>query len=214
MYKTDTKRKLCLNCFEEIDKTETLFEILFSKDVLCPKCRSLLKRNRETFYIEGIAINALYVYNDTASQFMMQIKEAHDQTLACVFINPFINRIRKSFKDKTIVCVPSFIHKTEERGYHALKEMFKPCALNIKDVLVKDDVKQSHGNRKKRKEIQTHIHIKENLSQLGPIVLIDDICTTGESLKACIQALKPYVSSIEIQVLCIHEMWCHNKFQD
>ncbi len=214
MYKTNTKRQRCLNCFKELDVEATLFELFYSQDPLCHSCRSLLEINHKTFECEGVVLTAFYVYNDQASQWMMQIKEAHDISLAPVFIHPFINKIRKRVKNKTMIMVPSSKRKTEERGYHALNEMFKPLKLECKDVFIKDDVKQSKGKKKQRQEISQHIHLKDPSLKYGPIVLVDDICTTGESLKACIHALKEQVESIEIIVLCIHPLWLHNKFQD
>ena len=78
-------------------------------------------------------------------------------------------------------------------------------------MFIKDTLKQSKKNRQERLEISKHIYLKESLSKMGPIVLLDDVCTTGESLRACIHLLEPYSSSIECFVLCIHPYWLKSE---
>ncbi len=207
MYHRLTKSQQCINCFEAVDTQETLYELLFKEDCLCVKCRSKLEKNHKTIEIEGVKVKALYIYNDQASRWMMQIKEAHDITMAKVFVYPYIYKLRRQFKNKTVIMVPSSQRKTKERKYHALKEMFACLRIDIVDAFEKDDIKQSQGGKKDRTEISKHIRLRDESINYGPIVLIDDICTTGETLKACIQLLKAHSSSIDCMVCCIHPYW-------
>ncbi len=207
MYKRNSKSQRCLNCFKDVDENRSLYEILFVEDCLCQECRNKLELNKDVIDLEGVKVHGLYIYNDQASQWMMQIKEAQDKTLAPVFVYPYINMLRKKFKNKTIILVPSSRKKTEERTYHALKEMFSLVRIDMVDAFIKDDVKQSKGGRKERKDIKKHIRLKDDSLQLGPSILVDDICTTGETLKTCINLLKEHCESIECYVCCIHPYW-------
>ena len=113
LYKGNHESQFCLNCFRDLDEYRTVYEVLFKEDCLCQKCRNQLEKNTEVINLDGYLVNALYVYNDQASQWMMQIKEAHDKTLAKVFLYPYINKLRKQFKNKTVIMVPSSKKKTE-----------------------------------------------------------------------------------------------------
>ncbi len=190
-----------------MDENRDIYESLFLDDCLCKDCRNRLVRNKKVIEIEGIQVKALYIYNDQASQWMMQIKEAHDKTLANVFVYPFVHKLRRQFKHKTIIIVPSSNHKTQERTYHALKEMFDCLHIELIDAFNKEDVKQSKGGKIERKNIAKYISLKDDSIKYGPIVLIDDICTTGESLKACIHLLRDHCESIECFVCCLHPLW-------
>jgi predicted amidophosphoribosyltransferase len=107
--------------------------------------------------------------------------------------------------------VPSSPSKTHERGFHALREMFKPLGMPLLDCFIKDDVKQSSMHRDARKDIASHIRLKEPLVEMDEVVLIDDVCTTGKSLEACKRLLDPYTNHLEIFTLSIHSSWLKTK---
>lgn len=211
MHTRNQQSQYCLNCFKDLNEYSSLYEIIFVQDCLCKDCRAKLEKNRKIIELEGCKVKALYIYNDQASQWMMQIKEAHDKSLAEVFLYPYINKLRRQFRNKTIIMVPSSQKKTEERTYHALKEIFACLRIDIVDAFEKDDVKQSKGGKSKRMNIAKHIRLKDETIDYGPIVLIDDICTTGESLKACINLLKAHCETIECFVCCIHPLWLNKE---
>lgn len=207
MYSSDSKSEYCLNCFKDVEKRQTLFNTLFKQDLLCETCRSLLEKNKNNYFIENHRLQALYIYNDQASQWMMQLKEAHDFTIAPIFIFPYVRRLSRKFAGKSIVMVPSSSDKTKERGYHALKQMFGPLNIELLDIFEKDNYKQSKGGKKQRKQVSKHIRLKDVSLQLGPTLLIDDVCTSGESLKTCLSLLEGHCLSIEVFVLFIHPLY-------
>jgi len=82
--------------------------------------------------------------------------------------------------------------------------MCEEINLPVLDILYKDNcVEQKLQNFQQRKEINKYIHIKnESLIENKKILLIDDVITSGSTLKCCIDLIKKYKpKKIELLVL-------------
>lgn len=206
-----TSEPNCLICFKPLTNGVILKELLFSQDVLCGHCRERLRPSIRSVQVMDFNVSYLYPYDDEVSKTMFRIKEAKDVTLAPVFITPMIKQLRRHLKNKTLIMVPSAQTKTQERGFHALREMFKPLGLPLVDCFVKDDVKQSSMHKIARNDIASHIRLKEPVPESGNIVLIDDVCTTGKSIEACKRLLDPQSNHLEFFALSMHSSWLNIK---
>jgi predicted amidophosphoribosyltransferase len=73
---------------------------------------------------------------------------------------------------------------------------------------VKEDVKQSLKSALDRRLIANAIKLKDPIARDHPhILLVDDVCTTGSSLKACHDLLKNEETTVSIMVLALHTSW-------
>ena len=90
--------------------------------------------------------------------------------------------------------MPSYFKDDEIRGYNHVEEIFKELNLKMEKVLVKNKKhKQSDLNYTERHKVKEVLEAK-NAAKIRnrKILLVDDICTTGSSLRAAIDILKEY----------------------
>jgi len=182
-----------------------LLDLFRKDDVLCGYCRQQFKPYRKSVQVLGETVYAYYEYDSFFEKLIYQVKENKDETLAPVFLHPYVRDFRKRCLHKTLVLVPSSLKKLESRGFDALRCMIQAVDMDVICPFEKDDIKQSQRNVVQRSKIKNHIRLIHPEWIIGKdIVLIDDVCTTGYSLKACIDLLKPLVNSIIVIVLAMH----------
>lgn len=152
-----------------------------------------------------MSVYGLYEYESFFEKLIFQVKESRDVTLAPVFLHPHISVLRKLCQNKTIILVPSSAKKLKSRGFDALALFYEKLGCDLLTPFEKDDVKQSQRSAMMRSRIKNHIRlVHPELIQDKDIVLLDDVCTTGYSLKACVDLIKPLAKSVSIVVLAIH----------
>jgi ComF family protein len=198
----------CLVCFKPIVEGLDLLELIFKNDVLCGNCRKKLIKIDRAFNVEGLTVHTIYQYNDVIEKWMYQIKESKDETLGKCFLYGLSRKIEKAYRGYILVMVPSSIEKTQERGFHAVSKMFESVKLEKRDCFRKDNIKQSKLNRTERQHILDSIHlIDSSIKTYQKILLVDDVCTTGSSLKACYQLLKTDENKVDILVIAMNDAW-------
>lgn len=196
---------VCLNCFCDLTDGLGLLDLFRKEDVLCGYCRQQFTPIRKSFQVLGESVYAYYVYDAFFEKLIYQVKENKDETLAPVFLHPYVRDFKKRCLNKTLVLVPSSRKKLESRGFDALRCMIQAVDIEMICPFEKDDIKQSQRNMVQRAKIKNHIRlIHPEWIEGKDIVLIDDVCTTGYSLKACIDLLKPLANSIIVIVLAMH----------
>ena len=198
----------CLVCFKSVLKGLSLIEIILRDDVLCGDCRKQLVLLNRKYNVNGYEVHAYYRYNKVFEKWMYQYKENKDETLGKCFMFNLKRQFEWEYRGYILVLVPSSIEKTQERGFHALAKLFESIHLEKRDCFIKDNIKQSKLNRSERFEIKESIHLKdESIKQCPKIVLVDDVCTTGSSLKACYDLIKTESNVVKICVIGLNEAW-------
>lgn len=199
---------LCKICNNELEIGSNIFEYFFDDDVICKKCRNQFEVHNKYIEVGNVKIYCLYVYNDYFERVMFWFKECLDIYLKDVFIYRYIKYINNKYDGYTIVYVPSSEKKNKNRTFIALEEIFSNLTLNKVNCLYKiSDIKQNIKSMNERSEISKHIVIdKTKLKNIEKVLLVDDVCTSGNSIKAAYTLLKEYINIIEVLCVAIHPL--------
>ncbi|NBK97115.1 MAG: ComF family protein [Erysipelotrichia bacterium] len=181
-------------------------EYFQKEDIICGECKRKLHVLNRWYEWENHKIKALYLYNDFMESLLFQFKEGRDVALKKVFFKAFIKEIFDNFKDYTIVYMPSSKKKCEERGFFPLALMLEELSLTKLTVFKKNkEMKQSMQSYENRKNIAKVIDFEDNVSiPQSKLLLVDDVCTSGNTLKCAFNLLKEHTYEVEALVLSIH----------
>lgn len=161
---------------------------------ICHKCFNKFQPKFHKFKVDGCDALALFDYDDEVKEKLYQLKGCFDYELGQVFLNYFLPHLKLKYHGYILVPAPSHISHDEARGFNHVETIFSVLNMKmIKCVHKIDDVKQSDLNAKERQNIYKHMIIKDGEQLLGQRVLIvDDVFTTGSTVKAMIKLIKNY----------------------
>lgn len=208
----------CLMCNREITEGKSISEILLEEDFLCHACRRQWIYKKRKFKFEGYPCRTLLEYNEAFSKALIQYKECYDEALAPVFLYPYKSEVKRYLKGRTLLLLPSSKEKVEARGFSALRGMYECLGLPIKEPFIK--LKQGNQKTKgylQRKEVAHEIGLSEGISLPEKIALVDDVITTGSTMKGALNALRHGNYDIRIFVLAdayhrYHQKQRKNRF--
>lgn len=142
--------------------------------------------------VDGVKALALYEYSDAFRSALYQLKGCGDIELAKSFLSYCLPSLKLYFRGYSVVPAPSSKSHDERRGFNQVVEIAKPLGLPIINALAKDEVeKQSNLSSELRRQVGEHIRLRDGVSVRGrKVLLIDDVYTTGSTVKACIRLLQ------------------------
>ena len=204
----------CLNCHKSIREEGTFLEMFYVDDVLCKTCRSKMTRYVKTINLDGLQVEGLYLYSDLVRDLIIQYKEYKDEALFPLFLWKDIKRLKKKYKDYVIVCLPSSQQASHQRGFDHVKLMFEMLDLEMVDVLYKSqDIFQKQMKLSQRKDIGKYLRIKDEWRIEGKkVLLVDDIITSGETIKAADKLVSQYAKEVKGLVISYNTRYL-NQFE-
>lgn len=172
--------------------------------MLCTSCLNKLIPKFTKFKIDCYDGLAIYDYDDNIRSLLYQFKGCYDIELANVFLYRYISELSMRYKGYTITHVPSYHKEDEERGFNHVVEMFRNINLKSNDLIKKvTPYKQADHNKRDRTKIKEHLIIENvDLIRNKKILIVDDVMTTGSTLKAMVDLINQgHPKTIKILVM-------------
>ena len=186
----------CLYCDKEIERYS--FRSLFLKeDQLCEKCRSQLQPDRKIIEVSGIKVETFFEYSGLFKSLLLQYKECHDEALKNVFLYDIEDYINIRYFGYQLLPVPSTGTKIEERGFDHLKGIFESVHLPaVNGLKMKKEMCQEGKNLEERRQIIDDYYYEGEA--LKKVLVVDDVVTTGSTLKGVFRTIEPTTKKIKV----------------
>jgi competence protein ComFC len=212
-------KSICLLCFSEIQNALT-WKALFSKTtqhLICEECLAKLEQipeercpicsrpmaernicfdcerwNQDPAYSGYLIENtSLFLYNEYLKEIIAKYKYRGDYAIAEAFA-PFIKEKLKKLEFDIVTAIPLSEERLTERGFNQAEALTQTAGQHCENLLTRIHTeKQSKKSRQERISLPQVFQITNIESIEGKtILLIDDIYTTGSTLRHAAKALK------------------------
>lgn len=201
--------KRCLVCGQSINAQQDFYHWLKCDSLLCGECLGNLIPLRKSYQIDRLKVHVLYEYNDFIEGMLFQYKEGLDVVLRSCFLYEDKRYIENRYRKHTLLLMPSSKEKTQERGFHALKEMSDILKLKKLQPFYKSkNRKQSALNYEQRLSIGDIIQLDRTIPlPKRRLLLFDDVCTSGSTLTSAYHLLQQQNQTAEALVLCANPLF-------
>lgn len=167
---------------------------LFDKHLcVCSDCYGSFNPKWTKFKLEGIPVLALFDYDPFIKEKLFLLKGCHDYELAPIFLDRHRRLLKLMYKRYRLVPIPSWHEDDERRGFNHVEAIFATLHLPILHLLEKSEpYKQSDRSYSQRDQIKKVLRRRSNNDITGrSILIVDDVMTSGSSVRAAIELLKP-----------------------
>ncbi|MDZ4993942.1 ComF family protein [Clostridium perfringens] len=182
-----------------------------SKKIICNKCRGEIPKAKDILIIEGCTMMVCSYYSFIVKDLILRLKYKGDFHAGEILVLLLEERIRKANLDVDFITyVPVAKDSLKKKEFNQCEYLSKALAkkLGIKAIETlkkKNKVKEqkSLSKEEREKNVQNAFKLKNYKGLEGKsIILLDDVMTTGATLKSCVRELKK-IKDIKIFLLTI-----------
>lgn len=147
----------------------------------------------KTIEVDGVPTQCLYRYNDAFRSLLFQYKGQGDYELKSIFLEMLLPELRWRYRTHWLIPAPSFLADAEERGFDTLEGLFESLKRPWLRCIEKTHrFKQSSLPMVERQKINEKLHLVSTEGIQGKdVLLVDDVLTSGSTLKAMIALIRP-----------------------
>ncbi|MBT2649007.1 ComF family protein [Bacillus sp. ISL-34] len=189
-------RAICAGCEGKLDRITGETCTMCSRELggghitgdLCLDC-SRWERNREWHGYLSKNIS-LFHYNDYLKDIIAKYKYRGDYALAEVFV-PFLKERLKDMEFDLVTAIPLSHERLKERGFNQGQALADSLGLHTVEILTRIHTeKQSKKSRHERMSLPQVFQVMQSaLLEHKSILILDDIYTTGTTLRHAAKAL-------------------------
>ena len=155
---------------------------------------------RRIYHLKDIDVEYFYDYNSSFRTLLLQYKECYDEALYDAFLYKIDNYINLRYFNYQLLLAPSSKRKKEKRGFDHLEKMFENVSLKrVEGLKIVKDINQQGKGLFQRSQMEDN-YIYEG-PYLNKVLIVDDVSTTGSTIRGIYKAIKPYSKKIKILVL-------------
>lgn len=187
------EKKLCYRCEKSLIKISGPICLVCGRPMdeegTCSDCLTWETSDKKEVLTKS---RSAFQYNDGMKEMMNQFKFRGDIEVIQAFANEFKALYKKEFSIcDYIVPIPLSMERLYERGFNQSELIAKLLDKPFKNFLVKShQEKQSKKGRTERLKERNSFSILDSKSIKGKhILLVDDIYTTGTTIRNCAQLL-------------------------
>ncbi|RFU63954.1 ComF family protein [Peribacillus glennii] len=186
---SDCRGKLAFLSGERCKMCSRELEEKYQQDGLCLDC---VRWENDSEWRGFLSANiSLFHYNDFLKETIAKFKYRGDYALAEAFASFVAEKIEHMSHD-IIVPIPLSNERMAERGFNQAKALAETAGLKTYDALLR-----THTEKQSKKSREERIRLAQVFKVTGPdtikgkkILLIDDIYTTGSTLRHAAKILK------------------------
>lgn len=183
----------CLLCEQKLASTPSWQSLLAVEktSLICENCSKSFERvdiKEEDDVVDRIT--SIYTYNEPMREYLHQYKFLQDVALAGVFGNELHSQLAR--KNEIVVPIPMHPLKKIDRTFAHVEEMLKAARTPFEDLLVKTNTDvMGEKTREERLSMRNLFSIKPGSDiRNTTYILVDDIYTTGTTLRQAASVLK------------------------